>query len=348
MQFIDYVTIRVQSGKGGPGCTSFRREKYVPRGGPDGGDGGHGGHVIFRANPQMGTLLDLRFQRVYKAENGRHGEGQKKYGRDGKNTVIEVPVGTILKDAESEEVLYDLDEAGAEIILAQGGKGGLGNSNFANSVNQAPRYSQPGLPGEEFHLLIELKLLADVGLLGLPNAGKSTLISVISNARPKIADYPFTTLVPNLGVVKYEDHRSFVVADIPGLIEGAHKGAGLGHTFLRHVERTRLLLHMVDVSVGEVGDPVENLLTLNRELALYDEEVAKKPMAVAATKTDAVNQDALDKLSAYCKDNDIDFYAISAATYTGITELLAYLSMLVEKTESTEKTGTTGPIGSDE
>ncbi len=331
MQFIDYVTINITSGNGGKGCTSFRREKFVPRGGPDGGDGGHGGHVIFRANTRMGTLLDLRFQRTYKAENGRGGQGQKKYGRDGKDCVIEVPVGTMIKDAESEELLADLDSPDAEFIVAHGGKGGRGNSHFATSVNQAPRYSQPGLPGQEMHLLMELKLLADVGLLGLPNAGKSTLISVISNARPKIADYPFTTLVPNLGVVKFEEHRSFVVADIPGLIKGAHNGAGLGHRFLRHVERTRILLHMVDVSVGAEGDPVDNMLILNRELELYNEKLALKPKAVAATKTDSVDDDALDKLSSYCKTNGIDFFALSSITNTGIKELLAYLSVSVEK-----------------
>ncbi len=331
MKFIDYVTINVSSGNGGKGCTSFRREKYVPMGGPDGGDGGRGGHVIFRANPQMGTLLDLRFQRIYKAQNGRGGAGQKKFGRDGKDCVIEVPVGTMIKDAESEELFADLDNPDAEFIVAHGGKGGLGNSHFATSVRQAPRYSQPGLPGQEKHLLIELKLLADVGLLGLPNAGKSTLISVISNARPKIADYPFTTLVPNLGVVKYADHRSFVVADMPGLIEGAHEGTGLGHRFLRHIERTRILLHMVDISVGAEGDPVENMLTLNRELKLYNESLALKPMAVAATKTDAVDDEALDKLRTYCKTNGIDFFALSSVTNTGIRELLAYLAAAVEK-----------------
>jgi GTP-binding protein len=331
MHFIDYVTINVQSGKGGKGCTSFRREKFVPRGGPDGGDGGHGGHVMFRANPQMGTLLDLRYQRIYKAENGRQGEGQKKFGRDGKHTVIEVPVGSLIKERHTEVVLADLDEPGAEFIIAKGGKGGLGNSHFATSVKQVPYYSQPGLPGEEHDLLIELKLLADIGLLGLPNAGKSTLISVISNARPKIADYPFTTLVPNLGVVKYEDHRSFVVADIPGLIEGAHTGAGLGHRFLRHVERTRILLHMVDVSVMADGDPVENMLILNKELELYSTDIAKKPMAVAATKIDSVNVEALDKLRAYCKTNDIDFFELSAVTNTGIKELLQYMAQVVEK-----------------
>jgi GTP-binding protein len=330
MQFIDYVTIHISSGHGGKGCTSFRREKYVPRGGPDGGDGGRGGHAIFRADPQLGTLLDLRYQRTYPAENGRPGQGKKKFGRDGKDCVIEVPVGSVIKDADSGEVLADLDSPGAEFLAARGGKGGLGNSNFATSVRQAPTYSQPGLPGEEKHLLVELKLLADVGLIGLPNAGKSTLISVISNARPKIADYPFTTLVPNLGVVKFEDHRSFVVADIPGLIEGAHEGVGLGFRFLRHVERTRLLLHLVDISVATEGDPVESMLMLNRELELYSPELSEKPMAVAATKTDSAGEgEALDKLSAYCKTNGIDFFPVSAVTNTGMKDLLAYLAAKV-------------------
>ena len=333
MQFIDYVTIYVRSGNGGKGCTSFRREKYVPRGGPDGGDGGRGGHVIFRANPQMGTLLDLRYKREYKARSGDGGRGQKMYGKDGDDIIIEVPVGTIVKDRETEEVLADLDAPEAEYMAARGGKGGLGNSHFATSVRQAPRYSQPGLPGEDQNLLIVLKLLADVGLVGFPNAGKSTLISVISNARPKIADYPFTTLVPNLGVVKYEDYRSFVVADIPGIIEGAHQGVGLGHRFLRHVERTTLLLHLVDIGQGADGDPVEKLETLNRELRLYSDLLADKPMTVIGTKTDVTDQEALDKLEAYCKTNGIDFLAVSSVTRNGIKELLAYLAGKVEPGE---------------
>lgn len=327
MKFIDYVTINIGSGKGGKGCTSFRREKFVPRGGPDGGDGGRGGHVILETDTRLNTLLDLRYQRIYMAENGRPGMGQKMHGRDGKDMVIHVPVGTVVRDSDTGDTLYDLDEAGMSVIIAKGGKGGLGNSHFATSVNQAPRYSQPGLPGEEKNLELELKLLADVGLVGLPNAGKSTLIAAISNARPKIADYPFTTLVPNLGVVKHEEMRSFVVADIPGLIEGAHQGSGLGFQFLRHIERTRILLHLVDVSGMTTGDPVENYETINRELALHSEELSEKPMAVAATKTDAAGEgEMLDILSDYCKTNGIDFFPISAATHDGLEKLIIYLA----------------------
>jgi len=327
MKFIDYVTIHVGSGHGGKGASHFRREKYVPKGGPDGGDGGRGGHVIFRTDPQLNTLLDLRYQRLYQAEDGQAGMKQKMHGRDGKDLVIPVPVGTVIKDRETEEVLADLDRQDMEFIVCQGGKGGLGNSHFATPTRQAPRYAQPGLPGEERDLLIELKLLADVGLVGLPNAGKSTLISVISNARPKIADYPFTTIIPNLGVVKYEDLRSFVVADIPGLIEGAHQGTGLGFQFLRHVERTSLLLHLVDISEMAEGDPVENFKLINNELARYSEELAQKPMAVAATKTDSKGDgERLEKLRTYCRSAGLDFFAISAATHDGVDKLVQYLA----------------------
>ncbi len=248
MKFIDYAKIYVKAGDGGRGCISFRREKHVPRGGPNGGDGGRGGNIIFRAAKELNTLLDLRYQREYRAERGEHGKGSNRHGRDGIDMVIPVPVGTLIKDAESGEIIADLDHDGAEVVAAHSGRGGLGNSNFATPTRQAPRYAQPGEPGEEKWLVLELKLLADVGLVGLPNAGKSTLISVISAARPKIADYPFTTLVPNLGVVKMEDLGSFVVADIPGIIEGAHTGTGLGFQFLRHIERTAILLHLVDIS----------------------------------------------------------------------------------------------------
>lgn len=306
---------------------SFRREKYVPRGGPDGGDGGRGGHIVFRADNQLNTLLDLRYHRTYRAKGGGHGMGRKKHGKDGEDLVIPIPVGTVIRDAETGETLADLDRHGMSEIIARGGKGGLGNAHFATPVRQAPRYAQPGLEGEEKDLVVELKLLADVGLVGLPNAGKSTLISVISNARPKIADYPFTTLVPNLGVVKVEGFRSFVVADIPGLIEGAHRGTGLGFQFLRHVERTRLLLHLVDVSEMAEGDPVDNMLDINRELHLYSEELARKPMAVAGTKTDIRGEGKrLDRLAEYCKTNGVDFYPVSAATGQGIKGLLVYLS----------------------
>jgi GTP-binding protein len=332
MQFIDYVKIHVMAGDGGKGCVSFRREKYVPRGGPDGGDGGRGGHVILRADGSLNTLLDLRYQRLYRAQNGRHGMGQKKHGADGRDVVIRVPVGSVIKDAETEEVLADLDSEGAEFMAARGGKGGLGNAHFATPTRQAPRFAQGGLEGEERDLIVELKLLADVGLIGLPNAGKSTLISVISSARPKVADYPFTTLVPNLGVVKAgEEWRSFVVADIPGLIEGAHKGAGLGHQFLRHVERTSILLHLVDISQGAEGDPVDNLETVNRELKLYSAELMKKPQAVAATKTDAKDDEKLDRLRDYCKTKGVDFFAVSAVTGAGVTEIVEYLSRKTAK-----------------
>lgn len=327
MKFIDLVSIQISSGKGGPGCVSFRREKFVPKGGPDGGDGGRGGHVIFKADERLNTLLDLRYQRVYHARNGQPGMGKKMHGRDGEDMVILVPVGTIIRDLPTGKVLADMKDVQEEIILARGGKGGQGNSNFATSVNQAPRYAQPGLPGEEFELEMELKLLADVGLVGLPNAGKSTLIAAISNARPKIADYPFTTLVPNLGVVKREEMLSFVVADIPGLIEGAHQGTGLGFQFLRHIERTSILLHLVDISGMTDRDPVESFEAINRELALHSEELSAKPMAVAATKTDAAGDGKmLDLLSDYCKTNNIDFFPISAATHQGLDELVIYLS----------------------
>jgi GTP-binding protein len=330
MQFIDYVKVHVSAGHGGKGCVSFRREKYVPLGGPDGGDGGRGGHVIFKADGRLNTLLDLRYHRIYNAKNGRPGMGKKMHGSDGEDIVIAVPVGSIIKDSGTSEVLADLDSPDAELVAAKGGRGGQGNSHFATSTRQAPRFAQPGEPGEDADLTVELKLLADVGLIGLPNAGKSTLISVISAARPKIADYPFTTLVPNLGVVKAgEEWRSFVVADIPGLIEGAHRGAGLGHQFLRHVERTRILLHLVDISQAAEGDPVKNLKTLNQELKLYSPELLKKPQAVAGTKTDVADAEKLDRLGEYCKTNGIDFFPISGATGAGVKELVEYLSRKV-------------------
>jgi len=330
MQFIDYVKIHVKAGDGGRGCVSFRREKYVPRGGPDGGDGGRGGNVIFRAESRLNTLLDLKYQKTYRAKRGGHGMGKRMHGADGKDVVIRVPVGSVIKDAESGETLSDLDSDGAEFVAARGGKGGLGNAHFATPTRRAPRFAQEGLPGEERDLTVELKLLADVGLIGLPNAGKSTLIAAISSARPKVADYPFTTLVPNLGVVKAgEEWRSFVVADIPGLIEGAHRGAGLGHQFLRHVERTRILLHLVDISVGAEGDPVKNLRTVNRELGLYSRDLLKKPQAVAGTKTDVKDQEKLDRLRDYCKTKRVDFFPVSGVTGAGVKELLEYLSRKV-------------------
>jgi GTP-binding protein len=331
MQFVDYVKINVKAGNGGRGCISFRREKYVPRGGPDGGDGGRGGHIIFRATDRLNTLLDLRYQREYKAEKGQHGMGKKMHGKDGKDFIIPVPVGTVIKDADTGNILVDLDRAGTEAIVARGGKGGLGNAHFATPTRQAPRFAQKGEEGEARHLVAELKLFADVGLIGLPNAGKSTLLSVISSARPKIADYPFTTVTPVLGVVKLEDYRSFVVADIPGLIEGAHKGIGLGFQFLRHVERTSVLLHLVDISDTGKGDPVENVEKINKELELYNPKLIEKLQVVIGTKLDiAANKRRLNRLAQYCKTNDVDFFPVSAVTGSGIKQLLSYLSVKIK------------------
>ncbi|MBI4690806.1 MAG: GTPase ObgE [Nitrospirae bacterium] len=332
MQFVDYATIRVKAGDGGRGCVSFRREKYVPRGGPDGGDGGRGGHIIFKATKEMNTLLDLRYQREYKAKRGQHGMGKKMHGKNGEDRIIPVPVGTIIKNADTGDILTDLDKTGMEAVIAKAGRGGLGNAHFATPTKQAPRHAQPGEEGEEKYLIIELKLLADVGLIGLPNAGKSTLISVISSARPKIADYPFTTLTPNLGVVKLENYRSFVVADIPGLIEGAHKGAGLGFQFLRHVERTSILLHLIDVSEMSESDPVSDLKKIHKELELYSSELTEKPQTVVGTKIDiAGDKQRLNKLAEYCKTNSLDFFPVSAVTGKGIKKLLSYLAATIGK-----------------
>jgi GTP-binding protein len=330
MKFVDYVKIYVKAGDGGRGCVSFRREKYVPKGGPDGGDGGKGGDVIIRASSELHTLLDHRYQKTYKAKRGEHGKGSNMKGKDGEDLIIQVPIGTVVKDADSEEILADLDEDGKDLIVARGGKGGLGNAHFATPINQTPRYAQPGQKGEEKWIILELKLLADVGLIGLPNAGKSTLISIISSARPQIADYPFTTLTPVLGVVKYKDYQSFVVADIPGLIEGAHKGAGLGHQFLRHVERTSILLHLVDVSDYLQSDPVGDFEKIQKELELYNPELINKPFAVVGTKIDiAYEGKRLKRLKDYCKGKGIDFFPISALKKEGIDKILEYLSVKV-------------------
>ncbi|WP_059176759.1 GTPase ObgE [Thermodesulfovibrio aggregans] len=332
MQFVDYVKIYVKAGDGGRGCVSFRREKYVPRGGPDGGDGGKGGDVIIRASSELHTLIDHKYQKTYKAQRGQHGKGSNMKGKDGEDLVIKVPVGTVIKDADTEEIIADLDEEGKQVVVAKGGKGGLGNAHFATPTNQAPRYAQPGQKGEERWIILELKLLADVGLIGLPNAGKSTLISVISSARPKIADYPFTTLAPVLGVVKYGEYKSFVIADIPGLIEGAHKGAGLGHQFLRHVERTYMLLHLVDVSDFLESDPVEDFEKIQRELELYNQSLTQKPFAVVGTKIDIAHRgERLNKLKNYCEKKGIDFFPISAVKKEGIYKLLKYLAERLKK-----------------
>lgn len=332
MQFIDEVKVYVKAGDGGRGCVSFRREKYVPKGGPNGGDGGRGGHIIFKAEKDINTLLDIKYQQQYRAENGQHGMGKDMHGKNGKDLTIPVPVGTVVKDAVSSEILEDLISGGQEFIVVKGGRGGLGNAHFKSATRQAPRFAQPGEPGEERTLVLELKLLADVGLIGLPNAGKSTLISSVSSAKPKIADYPFTTLTPVLGVVKYGDFKSFVIADIPGLIEGAHKGAGLGFQFLRHVERTSFLLHLVDISEMAEGDPVDNFEKINKELKLYGLQLLKKHQVVAGTKLDIKgNRKRLDRLALYCKDKNYDFLPISAVTGEGIKKLIKHLGEKVEK-----------------
>lgn len=329
MKFVDYVKIFVKAGDGGKGCVSFRREKYVPKGGPDGGDGGKGGDIILKATKDLSTLLDIAYKKHYSAQRGRHGKGKKMHGSSGIDKIILVPIGTIIKE-EDGTVLADLDYDGAEVIAAKGGKGGLGNWHFASSTNQAPNYAQPGVPGEEKWLILELKLLADVGLVGLPNAGKSTFISVISSARPKIADYPFTTLIPNLGVVKTDNGKSYVVADIPGIIEGAHSGAGLGLQFLRHIERTSIILHLVDISDIPLSDPVEDFEKIKQELVLYSKPLSEKPFVVAGTKLDlAIDKIRLERLRDYCIKKKHVFYPISSVTSEGIKELTEYLAQKV-------------------
>lgn len=321
--FIDRTKIRVQGGHGGNGVTAFRREKFVPRGGPSGGDGGRGGDVWLEADESLNTLLHLRYNPEHAAERGRHGEGSKRSGREGEDTVVRVPVGTQVFEAASGELLHDFTQNGERWLAARGGRGGFGNSHFATSTNRAPRYHQEGSAGEEFEFQLELKLLADVGLVGFPNAGKSTLISTISAAKPKIADYPFTTLEPHLGVVDLGEYRTFVVADIPGLIEGAHKGAGLGDRFLRHVERTKLLLHLVDLSSLAGRDPVSDYETINRELEAYDKNLAARPQIVVATKLDALDEpDRLERLKARAARDGRLFHAISSATREGVRELV--------------------------
>lgn len=321
--FIDRVKIRVKGGHGGNGVTAFRREKFVPRGGPSGGDGGRGGDVWIVADASLNTLLHLRYNPDHVAGRGLHGEGSNRSGREGEDVTVRVPVGTQIFDPLTNELLCDLDEDGERWPAARGGRGGFGNAHFTTSTNRAPRYHQEGSPGEEFDLQLELKLLADVGLVGFPNAGKSTLISTVSAARPKIADYPFTTLEPHLGVVDLGDFRTFVVADIPGLIEGAHEGHGLGDRFLRHIERTKLLLHLVDVSSASGRNPVSNYEVVNRELNAYDARLGGREQFVVATKIDALEgSDRLDSLKERARRDGNPFFAISSVTGAGVHELL--------------------------
>jgi GTPase len=330
--FIDRAKIYVQGGDGGNGVTAFRREKFVPRGGPSGGDGGRGGNVFLVADGSLNTLLHLRYNPRHIAERGAHGEGSNRSGRTGNDHEVRVPVGTQIVDVETGQLLCDLDHEGARWLAARGGRGGFGNAHFATSTNRAPRYHQPGTSGEARELQLELKLLADVGLVGFPNAGKSTFISTVSAARPKIADYPFTTLEPHLGVVDLGDFRTIVIADIPGLIEGAHAGAGLGDRFLRHIERTKLLLHMVDVSSLSGRDTVSDYETVNKELASYNPELASRPQIVVATKIDALQEvDRLDSLRERAEADGKQFFAVSSATNKGIAELVNALAARLEE-----------------
>jgi len=329
--FVDEVDIHVAAGHGGRGCMSFRREKFVPRGGPSGGDGGHGGSIYIVADPNLNTLLNYRFQKTFAAGRGAHGEGSNRTGRTGADIELQVPVGTVVYERMQDDLVQiaDLTTPGERLLIAKGGLGGRGNAQFASSTNRAPRRAEPGLPGEERDLRLHLKLLADVGLVGFPNAGKSTLISRISAARPKIADYPFTTLAPHLGVVSLSDDRSFVVADVPGLIEGAHAGHGLGHRFLSHLERTHVLVHLVDISSTSGRDPVEDFEIISRELELFPgrdasgERLADKPVLVAANKMDALDDpDRLARLERHLQSAGLPLYPVSAATGEGLDPLL--------------------------
>jgi GTPase len=330
--FIDRAKIHVQGGDGGNGVTAFRREKFVPRGGPSGGDGGRGGDVILVADASLNTLLHLRYNPRHVAQRGAHGEGSNRSGREGEDLVVRVPVGTQIFDATTGELLHDLNHDADRWLAARGGRGGFGNAHFTSSTNRAPRYHQSGSRGEERELQLELKLLADVGLVGFPNAGKSTFISTVSAARPKIADYPFTTLEPHLGVVDLGDFRTFVIADIPGLIEGAHTGAGLGDRFLRHIERTKLLLHLVDVSSASGREAVSDYETVNRELASYNQDLATRPQFVVATKIDALDEpERLESLKQSALRDEKPFFAISSATGEGVRELLNAMAAKLEE-----------------
>ena len=321
--FVDKVKISVRAGNGGNGAVAFHREKYVAAGGPDGGDGGKGGNIVLRVNDNLSTLMDFRYKRKYVASNGQDGQGSRCSGKRGEDLVIEIPRGTVVRDAETNEIIKDMSD-NEDYILCKGGRGGWGNKHFATPTRQLPRFAKSGLPGEEHEVILELKLLADVGLVGFPNVGKSTLLSVTSNAHPKIANYHFTTLYPNLGVIYVDDGVSFVMADIPGIIEGAAEGAGLGHDFLRHIDRCRLLVHIVDVSGSEARDPIEDFEKINEELANYSADLASRPMIVAANKCDLIpdGSDNLARFREYVTQRGYPFYEISAATTQGTKQLV--------------------------
>ena len=328
--FVDTAKITVKSGKGGNGAVAFHREKYVAAGGPDGGDGGRGGDVILQVDPHMSTLMDFRYKRKYVAGNGMDGTGKRCSGKDGEDMVIKVPLGTVVRDAESRQIIADMSTT-EPFVLCRGGNGGWGNKHFATPTRQVPNFAKAGLPGQEREVILELKLLADVGLVGFPNVGKSTLLSVVSKARPKIADYHFTTLFPNLGVVYVDEGVSFVMADIPGIIEGASEGAGLGHDFLRHIDRCRLLIHIVDVSGREGRDPVEDFEAINEELKQYGEHLATRPMVVAGNKADiAEDRSLLEALKAHVEAKGLPFFELSAATHQGVDALMKYTAQRLQ------------------
>ena len=334
--FADSAKIIIKSGKGGDGHVSFRREKYVPNGGPDGGDGGWGGDLIFQVDEGLNTLGDFRHRRKYAAENGEDGKKRNCHGKNGEDLVVKVPAGTIIRDAESDKVIADMSGDNTTQIILKGGKGGLGNQHFATSTMQAPKYAQPGQPGIELEVRLELKVIADVGLVGFPNVGKSTLLSRVTNARPKIANYHFTTLNPNLGVVDLEDAGGFVIADIPGLIEGASQGVGLGHAFLKHIERTKVMIHIVDAASVEGRDPIADIYAINQELENYNPELLKKPQVIAANKIDAIydeEESALPALKKEFESQGIRVFPISAVSGQGIKELLYHVSALLSQTD---------------
>lgn len=334
--FVDEVKIYIESGKGGNGCASFRREKYIPNGGPDGGDGGKGGDVIFVTDASMNTLYDFRGRVKYKAQNGQDGGSRNCFGQKGEDLVITVPVGTVIREADSGLVINDMAYEGMRETLLIGGKGGKGNQHYATSTMQIPKYAQPGQEGKGLWVTLELKVLADVGLLGYPNAGKSTFLSAVSNARPKIANYPFTTLQPQLGVVKLPYGKTLVIADIPGLIDGAAEGVGLGHEFLRHLERTRVLIHLVDTAGTDGRDPVEDIININRELALYSEDLAALPQVVGANKMDLPDAEIFfEEVKNYCEEQGFPFFPISAATGAGVRELFDEVVRIRDKMEDT-------------
>jgi len=328
--FVDEVKIWVKGGNGGNGCLSFHREKFVSKGGPDGGDGGRGGHIILQVDPQLTTLIDLRYRWKYQAKRGEHGQGNDKHGKKAEDMIIRVPPGTLVKDEATGEILADLSDDGDSFIAAAGGRGGRGNARFKSSTNRSPRRVERGKPGEERYLQLELKLLADIGIIGFPNVGKSTLISRISAARPKIAAYPFTTLTPNLGVVRISNYRSFVVVDIPGLIEGASHGTGLGFQFLRHIERTKFFVHVIDVSPDTMRDPVDDFCALNTELEQYDPQLCQRPQIVVANKIDVLHdQTRLHKLLAFCQEQGITCLPISAVTGQGVSDIVSHMTDLL-------------------